>query len=203
MKRNNPLLFEAALERAAESFKNILICLTTALFILYPAVSFCEDARIDEVDVSDPPALKVSFKVKDAFTRDIEEAVRSGIPTSFNFIIEMNRVRPVLFNETAGRWVFRHTVKYDSLKDEYEVSLDEVGGGAVRTKDFKEMQRLMTTGSSIPLIPGSLLRKGDEYELRIMAQLRTAELPFILDYVLFFVKMWDFKTDWYTYRFTL
>ncbi|MBI5903779.1 MAG: DUF4390 domain-containing protein [Deltaproteobacteria bacterium] len=195
--------FEAPFQWSVGSVRNILTCLATALFIFYPAVSFCEDARIDEVVVSAPPALKVSFKVKDAFTPDIEEAVRSGIPTSFNFIIELDRVRPLFFNETAGTWVFRHTVKYDSLKDEYEVSLDEADGGAVRTKDFREMQRLMTTCSSIPLIPGSLLSRGGGYELRIMAQLRTAELPFMLDYVLFFIRFRDFKTDWYTYRFTL
>lgn len=202
MRRTNLLPFEAPFIRSRGSVRNILTWLAAALFLLYPALSFCEDARIDEVVVSAPPALKVSFKVRDAFTPDIEEAVRSGIPTSFNFIIELNRVRPLFLNETAGTWVFRHTVKYDSLKDEYEVSLEEAGG-AVRTKDFKEMMRLMTTCSSIPLIPGSLLSRGGEYELRIMAQLRTVDLPFILDYVLFFIRFWDFKTDWYTYRFTL
>lgn len=178
-----------------------MTCLATAIFLLNPTASFCEDARIDEVAVSAPPALEVSFRVRDAFTPDIEEAVRSGIPTSFNFIIELDRVRPLFFNETAGAWVFRHTVRYDSLKDEYEVSLEETGG-SVRTKDFKEMQRLMTTCSSIPLIPDSLASGGGEYELRIMARLRTAELPFMLDYVLFFIRFRDFKTDWYAYRFT-
>lgn len=202
MRRINPLFFEAPFQWYRGSVRNIFASLAAALFILYPTVSFCEDARIDDVVVSSPPALKVSFKVRDAFTPDIEEAVRTGIPTSFNFIVELGRVRPLFFNETAGRWVFRHTVKYDSLKDEYEVSLEEAGG-AIRTKDFREMTRLMTTCSSIPLIPGSLLSRGGEYELRIMAQLRTAELPFILDYVLFFIRFWDFKTDWYTYRFTL
>ncbi len=180
--------------------KKLFIALLLALSVLSPAAGLCEDARIDDVKVSWAPSLKASFEVKDAFSKEIEEAIKSGMPTSFNFIIELERVNSVWFNELVGRWEFKHTVKYDTLKEEYEVILDETGEKNVRTKDMNEMKALMATGSSVAVTPAHLV-PGADYELKIKAELRTTELPFILNYMLFFVKIWDFKTDWYSYSF--
>lgn len=186
--------------------KTLIIYLLISLTLLAPSAAYCADssagASIDEVSVTGRADLKVSFVVKDAFTKDIEEAIKSGIPTSFTFIMELNRINTVWLNENLGGREFKHTVKYDSLKEEYELSLDETGERGIRTKDFNEMKRLMVTGSSVPLTPEKPLISGQVYEVRIMAELRTIELPFLLDYMLFFVKLWDFKTDWYTYRFS-
>ncbi len=180
--------------------KKLLISVTLALSAFVPSTGFCEDARIDDVKVSWTPNLKASFQVKDAFTKDIEEAIKSGMPTSFTFIIELERVNTVWFNEEVGRWEFKHTVKYDTLKEEYEISLDETGEKGIRTKDINEMKTLMVTGNSISITPAHLI-PGAEYELKIMAELRTTELPFLLNYMLFFVKIWDFETGWYSYSF--
>ena len=161
-----------------------------------------EDAVIDSVAFDKGPPMKVSFEVKNAFTKDIEEAIRSGVETSFTYIIELNRVNSVWFNEQIGRWEFRHTVKYDTLKEEYEIKRDEAGAEAViRTKDPAEMKRIMAAGESVELTPKVEPAAGADYEVRIMAELHTVELPFFLDYVLFFVKFWDFETDWYTFNF--
>lgn len=176
------------------------------IFIILTAtagIGYCSEPLIDEVAVSTDPALRVSFAVKEAFTKDIEEAIKSGAPTSFTYKVELNRINPAWFNEDVGRWEFRHTVKYDTLKEEYEVTLDETGSEATRTKDINEMKKLMATGSSIPLETSKPLSKGGQYEVRLKAELHTIKLPFLLDYVLFFVKFWDFETGWFTYRFSL
>ncbi len=179
----------------------IIIFLIFSLSFLLPALAFSNDARVDEVKVDWNPAVKVSFLVKDAFTKDIEEAITSGVPTSFTFIVEFNRRRALWFDEHMGKWEFKHTVKYDSLKEDYVVSLDEAEK-VIRTKDFNEMKKLMVTGDSIVISPAEPLKAGKEYECRIKAELQTIKLPFLLDYALFFVKFWDFETSWYTYRFT-
>ncbi|MFQ5736404.1 MAG: DUF4390 domain-containing protein, partial [Thermodesulfobacteriota bacterium] len=142
-----------------------------------------------------------SFHVEDAFTGDIEEAIRSGIPTSFTFIIELNRVKGFWFDETVGTWEFKHTVKYDTFKDEYVIRLDEAGGAQTRTKDFAGMKRIMVTGDAIAITPAHLV-DGAEYEVRIKAELHTIELPSPLNYMFFFVKLFDFETGWYSYRFS-
>lgn len=185
--------------------KKIIICLTILFIAAAPLKGWCdEDPRIDEIVVSRSPSLAVSFQVKDAFTKEIEEAVKSGIPTSFTFIIELNRLNSIWFNDRIGKREFKHTVKYDTLKEEYEVTLEESQDKPVKTKDFNEMKKLMTTGVSVAITPEKPLLNGNgsEYEFRVMAELRASELPFLLNYMFFFVKIWDFKTGWYTYRFT-
>jgi hypothetical protein len=158
------------------------------------------DARIDDLVITDSPAFAVSFAVKNAFTKEIEEAIKSGVPTSFKFIIKLSAVNSLWFNDEIAIKEFKHTVKYDTLKEEYEVTLDE-NGAPVRTKDFNEMKTAMTTVSVLPIETLPELSKGAVYELKLMAELRTVKLPFLLDYMLFFVKFWDFDTGWHTHRF--
>lgn len=167
------------------------------LFLAAPALA-SENARIDDVTVARNP-LTVSFVVKGAFTKDIEEAVKSGIPTAFNFIVELERVS-VWFDEAIFIREFKHTVRYDSLKEEYEVTLDETNE-KVRVKDFGEMKALMTS-VTLPFNGTAELVPGADYEIRAMAELDPVELPALLNYMLFFVKFWDFETDWYVYRLT-
>lgn len=185
-----------------DMLKMVFICALSLSFALVPSFCTGEDARIDEVAVSRNSGLSVSFSVKDAFTKEIEEAVRSGIPTAFTFIVKLRRVREFWSDEDLGVWRFKHTVRYDSLKDEYEIRRDETGAEVVRAKDIADMKKLMTVCPGVVLGSAAPLDKGQDYEIRVMAELRTVELPFILNYVLFFVKFWDVDTGWYTYRFS-
>jgi hypothetical protein len=181
--------------------KKLLIAIL--LLGIVPLRAFAAEAEIDGLVVELGPEIKASFVVKNAFNANIEEAVKSGVPTSFSFRVVLERDRGLLwFNETAVKLVFKHTVKYDTLKEEYEITLDETGGAPIRTKDLAEMKRAMTTCEAIVIAPARPLVPGAEYELRIMAELHSIDLPFLLDYVLFFVKFWDFETDWHTYMFT-
>lgn len=174
------------------------------LFIVFALMaSFAhgaEVARINDVTVSRDP-VKVSFSVKGAFTKEIEEAVMSGMPTTFNFIVELIRVNSILPDDLLVRRDFHHTVKYDSLKDDYEMTLEETGE-KVRIKDFGEMKRLMSSVTLLPLAGASRIAAGSKYEIRIMAELDPVELPMMLNYMLFFVKFWDFETEWYVYTLT-
>ncbi len=199
------------------------------LMLLAPACAFALEPRIDNVVVGTatvqlrgenndvageqrqanhgvqtaPATLKVSFQVKDAFTAEIEEAIKSSIPTSFYFIIELSRVNKAWFDEEAGKWEFKHTVKYDSLKEEYEILSEEKDGEVVRTKELQVMKDVMTTGLNIILSTPTQLKPGNEYELKIKAELKTVRLPFLLNYMFFFAKLWDYKTEWHVHRFVL
>lgn len=182
--------------------KKLIVCITLFLALLARSTGHCEDAAIDNVVVEKGASLKVSFAVKNAFTREIEEAIKSGVPTSFTFIVELNRVKSLWFNENIGRWEFRHTVKYDTLKEEYEITLDEAGQNTLRTKDYNEMKKSMSAADPVTLMPSRAFVRGAEYEMKVMAELKTVRLPFLLNYMLFFVRLWDVETGWFTYSFT-
>jgi hypothetical protein len=59
----------------------------------------------------------------------------------------------------------------------------------------------MTDLDSFRIVPLSELTKGKQYQIRAKAELNKLTLPFYLHYVLFFVSLWDFETDWYTIDF--
>lgn len=159
------------------------------------------EAVIDEASLSVEKDLRVSFKVSNAFTKDMDEAIRSGIPTTFTYVVRLFHIQNVLSSVSLGRWSFTHSVKFDSLAEEFIVESEELGGEPVRTKDFNEMMLLMTTVKELPTVPRWLLKRGAEYEVRIKAELDTVDLPFNLDLLLFFVKFWDFETPWHTIKF--
>ena len=182
--------------------KKIIILLIILSSLLSSRSGYCDDARIADVAVSKNHALSITFSVKDAFTKEIDEAIKTGLPTTFSFIVELDRLRSAWFNETVGGIRLRHTVKYDSLKEEYEISIDEMGEKSIRTKDINEMKALMSVVTSVDIKPVKPLVQGEGYEFRVKAELHTVELPFLLNYLLFFVKLWDFETSWYTYGFT-
>jgi len=180
--------------------KKIILALFLLLALSAPARA--ADVFIDGVTVSEAGGgIKVSFTLKGAFSDEIVEAINSGIPTSFRFIVELDRTRRFWFDRTVARWEFKHSVNYDTLKQEYEITLQERGRASLKTRDRSEMKRLMASVTDLAIDVPSL-GPGHRYELRIMAELRTIKLPFRLDSLLFFLRFWDIKTGWYTYRFS-
>jgi len=159
-------------------------------------------ARITEVKVEYNTNLKASFVVDGAFSKGIEDAIASGMPASFTFRVKLYHNRGFFWpDKHMGTWKFRHTVKYDLLKEEYEVTLGE-RNYVEKTKDVKRMRKLMVSGDQIIISPLPALVPGRTYELMIKAELDTVDLPLFLDNVFFFVKLWDFKTSWKVYRFS-
>lgn len=180
----------------------LFLCVALLLTHFLPSsVGAADKALLEDVVVVRDEGLKVSFVVRDAINEDIKEAIESGISTSFTFIIKLKRERRFWRDKSVEKWTFNHTVKYDNLKDEYEVYLEETGKKKV-VKDFNEMVELMVTGKNIHLAQIPDFKDGAKYILRIKAQLDTVKLPLHLDYILLFVKLWDFETPWYTYKIT-
>ncbi|MCC6503124.1 MAG: DUF4390 domain-containing protein [Deltaproteobacteria bacterium] len=171
------------------------------IFFVFLAASdaLAQAATITNFALSKAP-LKVSFKVDGAFNRDIEEAIQSGLPTSFNFIIKLDKLNSFLPNEKVGSWEFRHTVKYDSFRNEYEITLDEAGGRMLKVNDSQEMKRLMATCEAVSIEPAHLVA-GASYRMRVKAELDSIDLPPILNYVFFFLEAFDFETEWHIYEF--
>ena len=60
----------------------------------------------------------------------------------------------------------------------------------------------MTEIDNLKIIPLNRLEKGEQYQLRVKAEVSKKTLPLYLHYILFFVSLWDYETDWYTIDFT-
>ena len=191
-------------QRSGVKLARSITCLFLLITLLLPVAAFGGVAEIGSVTVDFNEGIKSSFTVNNAFTPEIEEAIKSGVPTSFNFFVEVNRDHGIFwFDERFSSLQFVHTVKYDTLKQEYSVMLEEQGSKVIRTADIAEMKRLMSEVDSVVLLVTAAMNMGEKYDLRVKAELSSVKLPFSLDYLLFFVKLWDFETDWYYHSFIL
>lgn len=93
-------------------------------------------------------------------------------------------------------------IKYDNLKEEFTIKRTWEKSGPLVTRSFDEAQEWMAEIDGLKVVSLEQLEKGIQYQLRAKAELSKITLPYYLHYVLFFVSLWDFETDWYTIDFT-
>ncbi|MBI3754181.1 MAG: DUF4390 domain-containing protein [Deltaproteobacteria bacterium] len=184
----------------------LAIVVSVSLFSLTGAPAFggnLTEPAVDKVAIiNNLDDIQVSFEIRNAFTKEIEEGIKSGIPTTFTFFIELYRKRNLWFDEQLNSLTLRHTVKYDTLKEEYEIALEEKPQNTMRVKEIEQAKKIMAGGDAIIIKPVSALKKGEQYQIRIKATLDPVNLPFPLNYMLFFVSFWNYETAWYEKEFT-
>jgi hypothetical protein len=162
-------------------------------------------AQIVDIRVfPDEPALKASFVVRNCFTPEMEEAVWSGLVTTFRFLAVLEKPGPTL-PLVPDRIVdvgFEHSIKYDRLRNEFSVTFQEQLQRVRSTNDFNEAKQWMSEVHNLSLIPLWRLHKGETYQLSVKAELSKVRLPVFFRYIFFWVALWDFDTDWQEKLFT-
>ena len=185
--------------------KNITAQAVIALFFLVSLSSppvCAEEAFLTDIAVTkDENHLLVGFTVANCFTEDMKEAIHAGINVTFNFFLEVNEIRNWWWDKEMANLKASHDIQYDSLKKVYAVRLSERSGKPIYVKDFNEAKRLMSEITGLKLTELHRLRKDRRYQVHMMAELDKITLSFYLHYVLFFLSLWDFETDWHTVDF--
>jgi hypothetical protein len=172
------------------------------LCISFHGLAIARDAQLTNIIVTNTrDDLLVYLSVEGAFTPKMEEAVKNGVPASFSFFVNLYRTRGMWFDKELADLTITHTIKYNSLKKEYAVSRSWDSGSPVVVQSFGTAKKLMTEIDSLKVVPLELLKKGDRYQIQAKAKLSRITLPYYLHYVLFFLSLWDFETDWYTIDF--
>lgn len=173
-----------------------------ALLLLIPLNSHGMKARIvDFLLSSNEKELLAYFKLADCFTRKMDEAVMAGIPATFTFRLELSEKRPFWFNRTLSKVEFRHTLKYDSVKNMFFVKSSLKENETLEFKDFARAKRAMEDVSGVRVAQLAILKEDSTYFLGIKAKLDRIRLPLSLEHILFFVSLWDFETDNYIHSF--
>lgn len=168
------------------------------LFVVPGTLVHAQPARLSDIVVTNTEEhLLVYFTVEDCFTADMIRAIESGIPTTFTFYVQLNERRQFWPDRTIDEIKVRHTIRYDQLKDLYELRLSDDEDEVITVADFEEARRLMSEVVALEVIPLARLNKGTRYRLRMMAELEKIRLPLNLHYVFFFLSLWNFETDWY------
>jgi hypothetical protein len=129
--------------------------------------------------------------------QEILEAIATGIPITVTYDMRLYRKRGLWFDEEVFSKIIKHIVKYDALKKQYSVS--EINGlfSSIRvTKYEPTMVRWMSAIEGQPLIPFHLLQPGEEYSVKVMADVKAVKSPFPLSHIPFLASLWDTGTSW-------
>ena len=178
------------------------LLLLFCFLLSFPSPLQAAEATLSDIIVTNTQEdLLVFFDIKGCFTREMEEAILNGIPTTFTIVIKLYRTRTAWLDASIASITLEHTIKYDSLKNEFRVTRSEEGNTELVVKDFEAAKKAMAEIRNIRVVALKELQDRGKYQLRVKAELEKVRLPLYLHYVLFFVSLWDFETDWYTVDF--
>ena len=164
---------------------------------LLPFAAFCQKASIKDVRVKGGNgAWEVSFFIESCFTERMEEAIQTGMPTIFTLSVQVSQKRKWWRDRKVASVEFRHTIQFDPIRGEYQVTLEEKEASLL-TRHLAEAKAWMARGEEARIQPSSPLKPGLPAEIRIKAELDPVRLPLRLESLLFFVSLWDFETDWH------
>jgi hypothetical protein len=171
--------------------------------LIMPAPVFAQKARLTDMVVSNTrDDLLLFVKVEGAFTEQMEQAVLNGISTTFSFIVRLEKINSFFMpNTLVEEQKVTHTIKYESLKKQFHVRRSWEDDRILTTQSFEEARKWMSEIKSLKIAPLNLLQEGRSYRVRAKAKLDTVELPYYLNYVFFFVSLWNFETDWHSIEF--
>ncbi|MBN1930312.1 MAG: DUF4390 domain-containing protein [Desulfobacterales bacterium] len=180
--------------------KNCIIFLS--ILLLIPNITFAQEAILTNIIVTNTrDDLLLYLNVEGAFKEKMKTAILSGVPATFSFFTNLYQVRDLWFDKKIADIKVTHSIKYNNLKKEFFIRRSWESGEPIVTQSFEEAQKLMTEIDSLKMIPLGKLEKGRQYQIRAKAELNKLTLPFYLHYILFFISLWDFETDWYTIDF--
>lgn len=166
------------------------------------SVCLGREAFIKDIVVSNTKDhVLLYFQVENCFTEEMREAIDNGINTTFTFFVKLHKVNSLWFDEELADLTFSHHIHYNSLKEIYEVTLCENSNKKFKVKDFSRAKKLMSRVVGLKIAELHKLKEGERYRVDMMAELDKVRLPFYLDYLFFFVSLWDFETEWYMLEF--
>jgi len=190
-------------------FLPLRFVLSAALFLallfgpgLAPATGSGTQATFDEVVVTNTSRdILLYCTLRNGFSAKMVEGIKNGIPVTFTFFVELDRVRAGLPDASVANHRFNHQISYDALKNEYRVIHEEQQGKVLTTTELGEALKWMARVNGFPVAPLGALSPDGEYILRIRARLAEKNLPLAFHYLIPFWSLWDFETDWHEVRF--
>ncbi len=164
---------------------------------------FATEAKLTDIIVTNTrDDLLIYLTVDGAFRPKIKEAILSGVPATFSFFVSLYEKRFFWFDKKIADLTLTHSIRFNRLKNEFTIERSWQTGPPVVVTSFPQAQKLMSAVDNLKVAPLADLSKGQQYQIRAKAELEKLRLPLKLEYVLIFVSLWDFETDWYTIDFT-
>jgi hypothetical protein len=160
--------------------------LGSAVYMGVLALGLLSSAPADPPDISVTPIARdgqvlVTFDLSDGFTADVRDAVQSGLPTTFSYVVELRQGTAAWFDRTLSAVTITATVRFDNLTRRYHMSRSFDGRvqEAGPTEDQDAVRRWMTHFERIPVSTTSTLEANGEYSVRVRARTRRRNTWFL------------------------
>jgi hypothetical protein len=118
--------------------------------------------------------VQVSFTMENGFTEDLRAAIRSGLPTTISYDVDLRREVAGWFDKRLQSSAVSAAVQYDNLTRRYRLSrtVDGRGEEPTVTDDEEAVRRWLTTFERLPLFTTDRLEANVEYYVRVRARSR-------------------------------
>ena len=139
----------------------------------------------------------MNARLVDGFNESIMDAIESGIPISFTFLIELRQKNTLWNDNLVSSNTINHTIQYDSLKKVYRFS--ESGKSVKRkfiTRNKENYKKLMLTLKNIPIASTRRLTSNEKYYIRIKANLETDHIWFPFNHLFSYLPFNNFEASW-------
>lgn len=177
------------------------ISLLIFVFMCFPNRSHALEPKITDILITnDIENVLFYARLVNGFKLDMELRVMAGIPITFIVWLEVYQERPLRWDKRIMWQEIRRTLKYDNLKKTFNVTTDKAE--PVVFSNFESAQKAMSDFNGMIAAPMSSLIKGENYYAMIKIKMDKVRLPLNMEYIFFFVSLWDFETSWYKQRFS-
>ena len=182
--------------------RTVPLLVLAALFLCPPAHADGDlEPTIEDIIITTSSTDLLLFAtIKNSFTETMLEGVRNGIPLTFRFDIQLDKVRNKWFDATLVEETINHTLSYDAIKETYQIDFSEKSRPEV-TRSQEKAKQLMAELSGLKVIARKELIPDAAYALQIKATLVENTLPLGMHYIIPFTSLWNFETDWRTIEF--
>lgn len=186
---------------------SVLLIHLTLLALLIPTttisgVSEDENANIKELTATTSETHLIMFgTLANSFTTEMIEILHSGIKLKFTFYVELYKVEGNWPEEQIVAYSFEHGMSFDTLKEIYEVTLEEDNNKIQSFKSIFDAQKVINEINGAKVLPLAQLIPDNFYKLKVRAELYKKTLPLSLQNVFPFLTWGDVKTEWQTIEF--
>lgn len=188
--------------------KPLLFFLILTLSLFLPAMTMPEATPVRQATINELTAttsdkyLIVFATLENSFTAEMTEILHSGIPLRFSFFVELYKTTENWPDELITALNFHHVMTFDTLKDNYRVTIEEDNNKVLSFRTLLAAQQEINEVNGIRIIELKQLLPDNSYKLRMRAELYQKTLPLSLHNILPFFSWWDVATDWHTITFT-
>jgi Domain of unknown function (DUF4390) len=174
-------------------------CVTVIVVLGSAPFSYAEDERIAQLTATilNNVEVAVSAELIQWYNRNIKEDLNNGIPKDLYYYILLKKRQPGWFDEEMVSKTIKHTIKYDVLKNQYSITTRMDGQTSQKTvESFDEMADLISRIDHVKITTKKRMRARNTYYISVKAQMRATNVPFYLEYILFFIPALELDTPW-------